>query len=55
MPEPPDLNPGDEVTPGTDQSGEHVCPRCSGTGRLVEAPCPDCGGSGKVIVLIGDA
>jgi DnaJ-class molecular chaperone len=47
--------PGDEARPGSPQSGEHVCRRCRGTGRLRDAPCPDCGGSGKVTVLVGDA
>jgi DnaJ-class molecular chaperone len=52
----PDLNPGDEVAPGTEQSGEAVCPTCSGSGRLDDdAPCPDCGGTGKVVALVGDA
>jgi DnaJ-class molecular chaperone len=56
MPEQPDLNPGDQVKPGTPQSGENVCPACNGTGRQdSEAACPNCGGSGKVIELVGDA
>jgi DnaJ-class molecular chaperone len=55
MPPEPDLNPGDEVAPGTDQSGEAPCPTCSGSGRKDDAPCPDCAGSGRVTVLIGDA
>ena len=46
---------GDEVAPGTAQSGENVCRRCKGTGRIEDEPCPDCGGSGKVVVLVGDA
>jgi DnaJ-class molecular chaperone len=51
----PDLNPGDEVAPGTPQSGDDVCPTCHGAGKLAEAPCPDCGGTGHVTVLVGDA
>jgi DnaJ-class molecular chaperone len=47
--------PGDEVPAGTPQSGENLCRRCKGTGRLQNEPCPDCGGSGKVTVLVGDA
>jgi DnaJ-class molecular chaperone len=47
--------PGDEVPAGTPQSGENLCRRCHGTGRLGNEPCPDCGGSGKVTVLVGDA
>jgi DnaJ-class molecular chaperone len=48
-------SPGDQVRPGTKQSGENICPRCKGTGRLDEKSCPDCGGSGKVIEIVGDA
>jgi len=56
MPEQPDLNPGDEVKPGTPQSGEHVCPNCFGSGRAESGgECPACGGSGKIIALVGDA
>ncbi len=56
MPEQPDLNPGDEVKPGTPQSGEHVCPTCFGSGRAESGgECPACGGSGKIIALVGDA
>jgi DnaJ-class molecular chaperone len=47
--------PGDEVPPGSPQSGENICPRCNGSGRLADAQCPECGGSGKVTVLVGDA
>jgi DnaJ-class molecular chaperone len=47
--------PGDEVKPGTPQSGETLCPRCQGSGRRDGAPCPECRGSGKVTVLVGDA
>jgi DnaJ-class molecular chaperone len=50
------LNPGDEVAPGTPQSGEAVCPECKGTGRIPGAgDCSNCGGSGKVTQLVGDA
>jgi DnaJ-class molecular chaperone len=47
--------PGDEVPAGTPQSGENLCRRCKGTGRVKDEPCPDCSGSGKVTVLVGDA
>lgn len=47
--------PGDETPPGSPQSGENLCPRCNGTGRLAAARCPECRGSGKVTVLVGDA
>lgn len=55
MPEQPDVDPADEVNPGTAQSGEHVCPRCQGVGRVDGAPCEACGGSGKITALVGDA
>jgi DnaJ-class molecular chaperone len=51
----PTKKPGDEVPPGTPQSGEAPCRRCKGTGKLDGAPCPDCRGSGKVTVLVSDA
>ena len=55
MPEQPDLNPGDEVKPGTEKSGEHICPACSGSGELDGARCKACGGTGRIIALVGDA
>jgi DnaJ-class molecular chaperone len=42
-------NPADEAAPGTPGTGENVCPRCNGSGRLDGDECPDCGGTGKVI------
>lgn len=45
--------PGDEAPPGTPGSGEDVCPRCGGSGRLEGEPCPECAGSGRVIRGIG--
>jgi DnaJ-class molecular chaperone len=47
--------PGDEVPPGTPQSGEAMCRKCGGSGRIDGAPCRDCAGTGRVTVLIGDA
>jgi DnaJ-class molecular chaperone len=47
--------PGDEVPPGTPQSGENICPRCSGKGQVGEQTCPECRGTGKVTTLVGDA
>ena len=56
MPADPDSKkPGDEVPPGTPQSGENVCWTCYGTGQFEDEPCPDCDGTGKVTTLIGDA
>lgn len=50
----PDLNPGDEASPGTPGAGEDVCEACSGSGKLSDGkPCPQCGGSGRVMRGIG--
>jgi hypothetical protein len=49
------LNPGDEAEPGTPGTGEAVCPRCSGTGRLNGQPCPNCGATGKINKAVGGA
>lgn len=51
----PVKNPGDEVPPGTPQSGERTCRMCGGTGRLAGKSCNNCGGTGVVVVLVGDA
>lgn len=48
-------NPGDEVPPETEQSGQVPCKMCRGTGVRDGKPCPDCGGTGEVTVLVGDA
>ncbi|HYD64989.1 hypothetical protein [Azospirillum sp.] len=48
-------NPGDEDRPGARQTGEQVCPRCGGGGRVDAGPCPECGGSGRVVAIVGDA
>jgi DnaJ-class molecular chaperone len=53
MADDPPLNPGDEAAPGTPGSGEDVCRRCNGSGRLGEGECPACGGTGKVVEGIG--
>jgi hypothetical protein len=47
------LDPGDEAAAGTPGSGEAVCHRCGGSGRVDGAMCPTCGGSGKVVRGIG--
>jgi len=46
-------NPGDEAAPGTPGTGENLCPRCGGSGRIDGAECRECGGTGKVIEGIG--
>ena len=47
--------PGDEDAPGSKQTGDNICPTCSGSGRIGEKPCPDCDGSGRVTAIVGDA
>ena len=50
-----DKSPGDEVEPGTEQTGTLPCERCHGTGKLDGEGCPNCGGTGEVVVNVGDA
>jgi hypothetical protein len=47
--------PGDEAPPETPGTGENICRRCNGTGRLGEKPCPECEGTGRVVQGIGGA
>ena len=47
------LNPGDVAPPGTEGTGEDVCPVCGGTGQIDGAECENCGGTGTVIEGIG--
>jgi hypothetical protein len=48
--------PGDEAPPGTPGTGENVCRRCGGSGRIEGgATCPDCLGSGHITTGIGGA
>ena len=49
------LRPGDEAPDGTPGTGENVCRRCGGSGRLGAADCPTCLGTGKVTAGIGGA
>lgn len=49
------MAPGDEAPPGTPGTGEDVCPRCGGSGKLAAGTCPNCQGTGKVTVGIGGA
>lgn len=48
-------NPGDEAEPGTPGTGESMCGKCNGTGRVDDRACPNCGGTGVVIKGIGGA
>jgi hypothetical protein len=52
---PPPMAPGDQAPEGTPGTGENVCPRCGGSGRVAAQTCPECQGTGKVIVGIGGA
>lgn len=45
----------DAVPPDTPFSGENICRRCEGSGRLASGPCPECGGTGKVTTPVGGA
>jgi hypothetical protein len=49
------MNPGDEAAPGTPGTGEDVCPKSAGSGRIAGKPCENCGGTGKIIRAIGGA
>jgi hypothetical protein len=51
----PPMSPGDDAPAGTPGTGENVCPRCGGSGRLGASACPVCEGSGKVNAAIGGA
>jgi RecJ-like exonuclease len=45
---------GDQAPPGTQGTGENVCPRCGGSGKLPgDQRCPECGGTGHVTTGIG--
>jgi DnaJ-class molecular chaperone len=46
-------NPEDEAPEGTAGTGEDLCRRCGGSGRIDSAVCPDCGGSGRMVEAIG--
>jgi hypothetical protein len=47
------LKPGDEARPGTPGTGEDICPKCRGSGRLGNHECPSCRGTGKITKGIG--
>jgi hypothetical protein len=49
-------SPGDQAPPGTPGTGENVCPRCGGRGKLDAGQrCPECEGTGRVTTGIGGA
>ncbi|GAB3766971.1 hypothetical protein GCM10028796_27250 [Ramlibacter monticola] len=49
------MSPGDQAPAGTPGTGETVCPRCGGSGRLGASDCPECSGTGRINVGIGGA
>jgi hypothetical protein len=49
------MSPGDEAPPGTPGTGDNLCPRCSGSGRVGEDACPECDGTGTVVTGVGGA
>ncbi len=49
------MRPGDEAAPGTPGTGEDICPKCNGSGRLAGNPCPECEGTGRIVRGIGGA
>ncbi|HSV77884.1 MAG TPA: hypothetical protein VLK85_01595 [Ramlibacter sp.] len=52
---PDHMRPGDQAPEGTAGTGETVCPRCGGSGKLGATDCPECEGTGKITVGIGGA
>lgn len=50
----PELCPGDEAAPGMPGTGEDLCLKCSGTGKLEDGKeCPECCGTGRVVRAVG--
>jgi DnaJ-class molecular chaperone len=50
-----EMAPGDEAPPGTEGTGEDICPRCAGAGTADGGDCPECAGSGRVVKGVGGA
>ena len=51
----PMLRPGDQAEPGTPDTGENLCPTCSGSGSVEGRTCETCQGTGQVTEGIGGA
>jgi DnaJ-class molecular chaperone len=47
------MTPGDEAPPGTLGTGENICPKCRGSGRIGSNRCEHCGGTGKITEGLG--
>jgi DnaJ-class molecular chaperone len=45
----------EEVPPGTPGSGEEICRKCGGSGKIDGKDCPACDGTGKIVAPIGGA
>ncbi|MDO5759119.1 MAG: hypothetical protein Q4P24_16970 [Rhodobacterales bacterium] len=43
------------VPAGSAGSGENICRKCNGEGRVDDKQCPECRGTGKVTTPIGGA
>jgi DnaJ-class molecular chaperone len=48
-----EMRPGDEAPEGTSNTGDAVCPDCSGSGQVDGSTCSTCAGSGIVTEGIG--
>ncbi len=44
---------GDEAAPGSEGTGEDLCPTCGGSGQKDGMVCPTCDGAGAVTDLMG--
>jgi DnaJ-class molecular chaperone len=44
---------GDEIPSGTPGSGDDVCPRCNGSGKMEGQECEFCSGTGIITRAIG--
>lgn len=49
------MAPGDEAPAGAPGTGQDVCRKCAGTGKLNDETCFACEGTGWVTVGIGGA
>lgn len=49
----PTRHPADEAPANAPGTGETLCRRCEGTGKVDGSRCPDCDGTGIVIGGIG--
>jgi DnaJ-class molecular chaperone len=45
----------EKVPEDSEGSGENICRKCGGTGKVEGETCPDCQGTGKLTTPIGGA